>query len=181
MVILVYVTNDVETNEGPFDPWSLRSLGSESPPQVISLLLGKSWLFRLPHHVYQYRRGEKTELESYRRLRETPGWLASMRALRDISDTCNDIKVPLNVFYFRRQATPYNRALLEDVKNSLSPNKVQDMSDWFRGRDLKQYVNSTVDPHPNSQGHRIIADHIANFLLSGKLLSQAQVQGLSNF
>jgi len=179
MVILVYVTNDVETNEGPFDPWSSRSLRGKSPPEIINLLLGKSWLFRLVHHVHQHRRGEKTELESYRRLRETPGWLASMRALRDMSDTCNNIKIPLNVFYFRWKATSYSRALLEDVKKSVSSNKVQDMSDWFMGRNFKQYVNSTVDPHPNSQGHKIIADNIAGYLLSARSLSQAYVHGLS--
>jgi len=181
MVILVYVTNDVETNERPFDPWSSRSFSGKSPPQMINLLLGKSWLFRLARHGYQYRQSDTTDPESYRRLRETPGWLASMRALKDMSDTCNDIRVPLYVFYFRWKATPYNSALLEDAKKILFPNNVQDMSGWFVGRDLHEQFNSRVDPHPNSQGHKVISDNIADYLLSTKLFSEAHVQGLLNF
>jgi len=181
MVILVYVTNDIETIKGPFDPWSERSFRGKSPPQIINLLLQKSWLFRLVRHVYRYRLGETTDLESYRRQRETPGWLASMRALRDMSDACSDINIPLYTFYFTWKATPYNSALLEDVKKALFPNNVQDMGGWFVGRDLQQYVNSKVDAHPNSQGHKVIADNVADYLLSARLLSQAHVHGLPNF
>jgi hypothetical protein len=69
---------------------------------------------------------------------------------------------------------------LEDAKKALFPNNVQDMSGWFVGRDLQEQFNSKVDPHPNSQGHKVISDNIADYLLSTKLFSKAHVQGLTN-
>ncbi len=47
IVVLVYVSNDVEPNDPPFDPWSKLSTAGKSPPEVLRLQVQKAWLLRL--------------------------------------------------------------------------------------------------------------------------------------
>jgi len=170
MVALLYVSNDVEINTGPFDPWSSRSFRNKTLPEILNLLLGKSWLYRLVAHVSRYHSGEATEFNSFQMVRGSEGWTASMKSLRDLAETCKNAEIPLVMFYFRWKATPYNNALLEDLRAAVAPIPVQDMGEWFAGRDLQRYLNSKVDIHPNSAGHKVIAENLAVQLSAMKLI-----------
>ena len=47
----------------------------------------------------------------------------------------------------------------------VAPFPVAYVPDWFAGQNVRQYFNSTTDAHPNAEGSRILAEHIADFLL----------------
>jgi lysophospholipase L1-like esterase len=174
VVFLTYVMNDIEINEGPFDAQYWVKLNGKSPPQVIQILLWKSWFYRLARHAWQYgmfgvnqQRSAKASVSD----RESRGWRSSMEALGSIARICKDRTIPLVVFFFRWDFTPLGDDLLGDVKQSVKPVPVQDMGLWFAGRDPKQYTNSTVDTHPNIEGHRLIAGRMAEFL-ADRILDQ---------
>ena len=51
-VALLYSMNDFdEPPKAPFVPMSEVSVSGKSPPQMIEYLLGRSWLYRLTHHM----------------------------------------------------------------------------------------------------------------------------------
>ncbi len=166
LVILVYVTNDIDVNEGPFDPWSQISLSGKSPPQISLSLLGKSWLYRLVAHAYRYGLFGTMISDRYESTYASKGWKDSMAALRGLTDTVVDRQIPLMVFFFRWEPNTFNTRLLEAVRSAVAPAPVEDMAPWFSGTDLRRYTNSQIDSHPNAEGHRIIAEHIANIVLA---------------
>ena len=165
LVLLVYVSNDIEINEGLFDPWSARAFKDKSAPQVLLMLLWKSWLYRLVNHVYQYGSSRVSPGTSYDSVKGSQGWKASIGALKNIVDVSHNYGIPLVIFYFRWQATPFESALLEDVRTTVAPIPVEDISKWFANKQLHRYINSKVDSHPNSEGHKVIAENIASYLL----------------
>lgn len=95
LVLLMYVSNDIEVNKGPFDPWSARSFSGKSPSEFVLLLLQKSWLYRLAYHTYRV----WTPPVSYESVKRTQGWHASMEALKSISDICEKITFPWLSFF----------------------------------------------------------------------------------
>ncbi len=165
LVLLVYVPNDVEENRGPFDPWSGRSLAGKTPPEVFNLVIGKSWLYRFAVHAYEYGRLGANQAASSGSNENSEGWKGSMRALREIVQVCDSQNIPLRVFFFRWQRNDPNSTLLEGVKEAAAPVSVIDMNEWFEGTELNNYLNSRVDSHPNANGHKVIADHMAKHLL----------------
>jgi lysophospholipase L1-like esterase len=40
------------------------------------------------------------------------------------------------------------------------------MAPWFEGFDALSLTNSKVDSHPNAEGHRVMAEHMANDIAS---------------
>jgi lysophospholipase L1-like esterase len=38
---------------------------------------------------------------------------------------------------------------------------VKDMGQWYGGLRVSSLVNSKVDGHPNAEGHRVMAEHMA--------------------
>jgi GDSL-like Lipase/Acylhydrolase family len=166
LVLLMYVTNDIEVNRGPFDPWSARSFTDKSPAEVGRLLLGKSWLYRLAYHTYKVSTGRA----SYESVRGTRGWRDSMEALGKIAGICERNGIPLVVFFWRLSAGPFSDALLDDVRQAVPHVSVQDVSQWFVNKSVHRYTNSRVDGHPNAEAHAIIAENIAAFLLAQRFL-----------
>lgn len=164
-VILTYVTNDVEVNEGPFDPWAAVSFQGKSPPQLARLVLWESWLYRLASHTVRYGLwGAQADASSLGSA-DARGWRDSMEALRNLRVTAGDRGIPLVVFFFRWQSNPMNTRLLEAVKRATAPSPVVDMESWFKDVDVRVYTISQVDSHPNSAGHAVIAARMADVLL----------------
>jgi hypothetical protein len=40
------------------------------------------------------------------------------------------------------------------------------MAPWYEGLDTRSFMNSKIDSHPNAEGHRLIAEHMANDIVS---------------
>lgn len=169
LVLLIYDGNDIEANEGPFDP-SIISFKDKSPPQLARLVLWESWLYRLASHAYRYGWRPSRTSRFQEKEASDPGRKSSMRALVNIAAVCEKHKIPFAVFYFRWKPTPFENALLEDVRRSVAPTPVEDISKWFAGKEVRHFYNSQIDSHPNAEGHRVIAENMATDLLRQGLL-----------
>ena len=160
MVMLTYVQNDVEVNKGPFDPWAQSSPWGKSFPDMVITLVGKLWFYRLMHHTYTYALPTPQSGLTTTSLQKSAGWRASMSALGELVTLCEDRKIPLMVF-FRRMHPDENNLLLADVVQHTKGVPVKDMAPWFAGLKVSSVVNSKVDGHPNAEGHRVMAEHMA--------------------
>jgi hypothetical protein len=89
-----------------------------------------------------------------------------MAAMKAIVDACQRHGIPLLVFYYRMPVTPFETALLADVRAAARPVLVEDVAPWFSGKDIRKYVNSRVDSHPNGHGHQVMADRISRAVMS---------------
>ncbi len=85
-------------------------------------------------------------------------WKDTERALQSMASICNDNNVLLVA------ALPYsaedNRPFMLRYESSLAELNVP----HTRLPDVSRHRNSKVDEHPNSEGHRIMSEHIAEFL-----------------
>jgi len=163
LVVLVYVGNDIElTPTQEFDPWSAESLHGKGPPQVFHLILNKSWTYRLVSHLSRFRKSKaETRLST-----SSAGWKQSVSALRDISDYCNSLNIPLFVFMYRMMPNQLENDIAREL-NLLSMNMefyFEDVLPWFKGKDIRSLINSLVDSHPNALGHMVLAEGIASAL-----------------
>jgi lysophospholipase L1-like esterase len=164
VVLLLYVVNDVEVIDLPFDPWSQRSLSGKSPPEVLRLLLGRSWLFRLAGFASGtlYRRDEARRFdENSRGVRE------SMAALAGMADLCRRRNVKFVTFFYRpKQPDPESERLLS-LAVSVGRREqfpVVDIASWWRDVDMRAVTNSVVDTHPNAAGHEILARGMSQYI-----------------
>lgn len=83
-----------------------------------------------------------------------------MAALEELAAICKERKLPLIIF-FRRMDPDENTLLLADVVQHAKGVPVKDMAPWFAGLKVSSVVNSKVDGHPNAEGHRVMAEHMA--------------------
>jgi hypothetical protein len=159
-VLLLYVPNDVQVHPTPYDPWSEASLRGKPPLTALDMLSRRSWVVRLFHHMRGSGRygpplgGPGSE-----------GWVASLRALKQIQETCEERGVPFIPVFFRLQGNADTR-LLADVRDTLRPLRVHDTAPWFDGITIAEYVNSKIDSHPNRRAHRVMAAAMAPILAS---------------
>jgi lysophospholipase L1-like esterase len=157
LVLLTYVGNDIEENRGPFNPWA----GPKSVKDMVMKLFGKLWSYRLAHHTYRYAVLNQLKKESSNPLQGGKGWKQSMSALGELVAKCEENNIPLIVF-FRRSHPDENRPLFEDVVRHVQGFPVKDMGTWYEGLDESSLVLSKVDGHPNAEGHRVMAEHMAD-------------------
>lgn len=88
-----------------------------------------------------------------------------MAALQELVGLCEARNIPLIVF-FERMSPGDSNLLLHDVLLHAHGAPVQDMAPWFEGFDPLSLTNSKVDSHPNAEGHRVMAEHMANDIAS---------------
>jgi lysophospholipase L1-like esterase len=90
-----------------------------------------------------------------------------MSALRELVAMCEEAKIPLIVF-FRRSRPDEKRPLFEDIVRHVHrfPVKDKDMGQWYQGLDESSLVLSKVNGHPNAEGHRVMAEHMADDIMS---------------
>ncbi|MDJ0656334.1 MAG: SGNH/GDSL hydrolase family protein [Xanthomonadales bacterium] len=162
-VVLVYVSNDVEAFPGtPFDPWTRQALKGKNPPQVLSILVGKSWVYRLISHIGRHWGGggqQSFDLES-------AGWQESLTALAAAHRYCADRGIPFGLFMYRMvPGGPENEMArhLRDVADR-EGFYYHDLLAAFDGQDVRLLVNSVVDSHPNRRGHELLALEFEGFL-----------------
>ncbi|MDF0677247.1 MAG: SGNH/GDSL hydrolase family protein [Nitrospira sp.] len=160
LVMLTYVQNDIEVNKGPFDPWTQSSLWGKPFPDMLETMVRKLWLFRLAHHTYRYAIPKQVKEEPSAPSQNGMGWRASMSALGELIEMCEERRIPL-ILFFERLDPRDNNLLLEDVVRHAKGVPVKDMAPWFAGLRIASHVNSKVDGHPNGEGHRVMAEHMA--------------------
>ena len=194
-VILLYVRNDIELNELPFDPWSQLALQSKTPPEIIRILVGKSWLYRLGVFALKYSRPRGlTSLD-----KKTRGLRESMNALSSIASLCLERNVRFVVFFYpggRAEAAQSDLQQIADTSDVSTPNReslsrvallseissignkygfpVVDIGTWWGQVEMRSITNSIVDPHPNKRGHDILAVGMADFLLAHGLMRRTE-------
>lgn len=171
LVLLTYVTNDIEEKRKPFDPWSKSSMRGKPFPVMVEIMMEKLWLYRLAHHTYRYAVLEQLNEKSLARSQNGTGWRGSMSALSELVAICQERKIPLILFFKRLHPDEHN-LLFDDVVRNAQGLPVKDMAPWFAGLNVSSFVNSKVDTHPNAEGHRVIAEHMAddvvNYLAQSK-------------
>ena len=176
IVVLLYVGNDIESNDPPFDPWTELDLHKNTPPNVIRILLGKSWLYKLGLFTLKYSRpARRTSLDQKAR-----GVKESMDALSSIAALCRNRGIDFVTFFYRlrRESTAIPSitdelfATIRDLghKHGFS---VIDVGAWWENVDVRSITNSTVDRHPNQRGHEILAVRMADFLVKNGLVRKA--------
>jgi lysophospholipase L1-like esterase len=165
LVMLTYVQNDIEVERRPFDPWAQSSPWGKPFPDMLETMIGKIWLYRLAYHTYNH---ALPKLEAEPRTsspQDGTGWRRSMAALRELVSLCEARNIPLIVF-FERLDPRDNNILLEEVVQHAKGVPVTDMAPWFAGLNISSHVNSKVDGHPNAEGHRVMAEHMAADIVS---------------
>jgi lysophospholipase L1-like esterase len=170
IVVLVYAVNDIESNDPPFDPRSALSLRGKSPPEAINILLWKSWLYRLGRFAYFYAPSNDPESLDPR----ARGVKDSLEALSAIATFCRTRGISFATFFYRsnREPTGGVRTLLGELKRvgRMHGFPVVDVGAWWGDVDMRVMTNSVIDPHPNEQGHAIVAREMAEVLLAQGLV-----------
>lgn len=154
LVVLVYVHNDWELPK--------EDVESRSPPEVVTALLGRSWLYRLIGHVRRHAGDGAAGAPP----RESPGWRQSMEQAAAIADFCSARKLPFAAVLWRYRASPLTDALWADLSAVAAAKgfPLADMKPAFDGADFRAVTVSAVDSHPNAEGHRLAAARIEAFL-----------------
>ena len=160
LVMLTYVKNDIEVNKGPFDPWAQGSLWGKSFPDMVMTMVGKLWLYRLIYHTYHYALPESQGGPATTSLHEGAGWRQSMAALHELVVMCEERHIPLIVFFHRLDSSE-SKPLFDAVVQHAQGVPIKDMGQWYGGLRVSSLVNSKVDGHPNAEGHRVMAEHMA--------------------
>jgi lysophospholipase L1-like esterase len=180
LVLLLFLDNDLEIDERPYDPWGESSLSGKRPGEVAERLARRTRLYQLWFYARQMRsafaatRYEPRQVgipqEFHPSMREQAGWKASMEALRTMARSAEERRVPFAVVHFDWIEFPFSRELNRAVREAVAPHPVAYAPEWFRGRDVRAYFNSPVDSHPNAEGHRILAEHVASFVRERRLV-----------
>lgn len=173
LVLLLYVDNDINSNNPPFDPWSKLSLQGKSPPEALTILLRKSWLYRLGEFTWQHSFAKRpTKLDPRAR-----GMQESMEALGAIAHFCQERGLPFVAFYLRPIGEPlagFSAAMLAELQSCGQSHgfPVVDVGPWWAQGDRRLLTNSVVDAHPNARGHEILAKGMAEYLITQGLMAR---------
>lgn len=171
IVVLLYVSNDIERAIPPFDPWSRRSLKGKSAPEALNLILGRSWLYRLGLFAFQgFRAGSGQRFNKGSR-----GVRESMAALSGIAALCRENSATFVTFVYRPKGEPSggsSDALLSEIARvgQLEHFPVVDVAPWWGKVDMRSVTNSVFDSHPNARGHEILAAGMSATLVSRHLV-----------
>jgi lysophospholipase L1-like esterase len=175
LVLLMFMDNDLEINDNPYDPWSEHSLKGKSASMQMKALMRRLRLFQFYFFWNQMTpslRNQRYEPQQVgipykfdEALREQTGWREAMAALGKIRQSAQERGIKFAVVHFDWTSFPYSRELDRAVCAAVSPFPVAYAADWFSGKDVRPYFVSKVDSHPNAEGHRILAEGIAEFIL----------------
>jgi hypothetical protein len=150
----MYVDNDVDPEAADFISTRERWF---NPQGAAPVLLKYSWLYRLYHHLLpNFVRADPAG-------RGSPGWQASMRALKGIADYGATHDIPVAVFFFRLTPSPRGDQLTQDLARLARESSIayQDLLPLFSGRNIRKLTNSLVDIHPNAGGHALMGVAVA--------------------
>jgi len=175
MVVLLYVRNDIESNDLSLNPETELTLDGKTPPEVILILAGESWLYRLCWFALRYSRtpSSATLDENARGVKE------SLEALSGIAVLCRNRGLRFVTFYYRSLIDASVPLLVNQLFAAIENIgrrygfPVIDVGEWWGELDSRSLTNSTVDRHPNARGHEILAARMANVLLERGIVNRS--------
>lgn len=157
-LLLTYVDNDVDPE--PLDIEQARRQWHE-PEGASALLTRYSWMYRIYFHILPY-------LLNVRQLEVDPlQFRSSETALAGIARAARERELPLLVSFFRLNHSERGDALARMLAAGAAENDYRylDLLPVFADRDIRKLTNSIIDIHPNAEGHRLMADYMADPLV----------------
>lgn len=163
MVVLVYVENDIEPEAENMVDMQHRW---ENPPGANATLLRWSWLYRIIYYILPGLISPPTVPQ------QQSDWDRSMEALTEIHQLTRQQGIDFAVFLYRMTPNDITDKLHSDISDIADSQGFLfiDTLPWFEGVHIRSVINSFVDSHPNSEGHRIIATGIADNLAEHRIL-----------
>jgi lysophospholipase L1-like esterase len=178
LVMLMYMDNDIQIDDKPYDPWSEERLEGKPPVEVLHLGIRKLRLYQLLWYwgrgLGRYNDGKSFDprraiggipWEMNPAVKQSFGWQQSMGHLKQMGDSLRAHGIGFAVVHFDYVAFPYSQAIDTAVKTAAAPSPETYSGDWFAGTDVRTFFLTPTDAHPNPAGTRIIADRVADFLL----------------
>ena len=164
VVVLVVVSNDDEIAVRPDrDPGTRpSSMRDRTPPEILSDLRNRLWLYRVAYHLQHYGWYDEQPLP------DSEGWRRALAAYEAFGQFCQDRHLACVTFYHRMYVSPKNAVFVRAFAGVADRHGwgFHDTRPWFPAQnDAKRLVNSIVDTHPNAEGHRVIAEHQAKVLV----------------
>jgi lysophospholipase L1-like esterase len=161
VILLIVVENDDDTHVLPFSPSTPFELSGKSPPEAIKIALGHSWIYRLAVHLHRYR----TPSQSSPSL-NTEGWRRMLVAFGGFGAFCSKRKIICIPVLYRLLPTDKTNAMLSALTEISAEHglKAVDTLPWFSGLDVTAITNSSVDSHPNADGHGILAANLSHIV-----------------
>lgn len=157
MVMLLFANNDFEIK-------SVINERNKSHNLIFNSISGVERLFKgtmLAHLIkfkwkYHWFPAQETVVSM------PQGSHAVAKYLREISSVCNELRIPFLVFVFQYDLNQYEKQIMNFVKRVGLENgfRVYSTCEFFCNKEIKKLRNSMVDSHPNSNGHKLLADGI---------------------
>lgn len=157
MVMLLFNSNDFEINCGLNERNESHNLIFDSISGVERLyketMLAHLIKFKWKYHWFPT---QDTVVSAPK------GTHAVAEYLRGISSVCNELKIPFLVFVFQYDLNLYEKRIMDFVKQVGLENgfTVYSTNEFFSNEEIKKIKVSVVDSHPNSNGHKLLADGI---------------------
>ncbi len=163
MLLLLYVSNDIEINDPPFDPWSDVSLRGKNPFTQLKLAAWHSWLYRLVQFINRINQqpGDGPPDRSFK------GWQQSMQAMESLAMLSQQRAIPLSVVMYRLGDSQFTAGLYQDIQERAQALGFAhaDALEWLKNVDPRAITNSVVDAkHPNAEGHRLLAEGLSELI-----------------
>ena len=165
LAVLLYVDNDIDAIDPNRVHMGVLPNPWQNPRGAADYFLSMSRSYFLVRHIVPVLVGSVTA--SPAELRRTSGWQQSMQSLDEMARFCRARALPLAVFHFRMIDDPISSALNQEIETHARADGFyfSDTLPWFTGRNIRRLTNSFIDTHPNAEGHRILAEGMARFLL----------------
>jgi lysophospholipase L1-like esterase len=185
LILLMYLDNDLKINDRPYDPWSEERLSDKPPYQVLYLLVRKLRLYQLVWYwsgLGQVSGGKKYDprqelgplpLDFDPAIVSDYGWQESMKHLNRLAVAARERSIGFAVVHYDWVRFPFSLGIDSAIKAQIAPFPVAYVPDWFEGKDVRKYFNSPTDAHPNAAACAILAERIADFVISRSLAPTA--------
>jgi lysophospholipase L1-like esterase len=160
LVVLVIVPNDVAPKSTGFTAEAADAGGGQQKSAIrtmVRALVTHSYVLTAIRHVSLRRQKSNLLTDLYDE--DSAAWKDARGALRGIVDLCRSSGARVVVFLYGDVASEFSKAFYAAYSGAL-----QEMGVPFftlpKSIYQKQYRNSAVDGHPNSAGHRLIANEM---------------------
>jgi lysophospholipase L1-like esterase len=169
MVLLVFVSNDVDPTLPPPENPGVMPDPLERPLEAARYLLSRSRVLSMAWHMIPalLAVGEDVAVD-----RDSPGWRAAMDSLVGIAKYCDERGIPFVAMLYRMLPGTRVDAIARDMTRLAEQHGFvyTDSLPWFDGQNLRRLTVSFVDTHPNSAGHRVLAEGVAEVLHAADLV-----------